>query len=262
MLTVSPTVLIVDDDHGIRDVLGKFLEKHGYQAMLAKNGHEMAQALQAYSKIDLVILDVMMPGRDGMALCRELRSQSSIPIIMLTAMSEDVDRILGLELGADDYLSKPFNPRELLARIKAVLRRTQSVSDNELNGLNGCHDETAHRQNTTVTKKSLIDRYHFSGWILEKQTRRLLSPDAVEISLSAGEFNLLLVMLERAQNVLSRDQLLDLTKNRCAGPFDRSVDIQISRIRHKIEEDPKQPRIIKTVRGGGYVLATPVEVHH
>jgi len=241
MESQKQNILVVDDDHGIRDLLGKFLVQHGYEAILAKNGQEMRLALER-QPIDLIVLDIMMPGEDGMTLCRELRTNSTIPVIMLTAISEDIERILALELGADDYLSKPFNPRELLARVKAILRRSAGVA-------------AIHVQN--VQNEQLC--YRFEKWKLNKTARQLMSPEGMEISLSTGEFNLLLAFLERPNQVLSRDQLLDVTKNRSAAPFDRSIDIQISRLRHKIEEDHKNPSMIKTVRGGGYVLATTVE---
>lgn len=234
-----PTLLIVDDDAGIRDLLNEFLTQHGFQVLLANEGVAM-RALLARNKVDLIILDIMMPGEDGLSLCRQLRAQSNIPILMLTAIGEQVDRIVGLEMGADDYLNKPFHPRELLARIKAILRRVQ---------------------NPLLEKKqpgNLI--YHFAGWILDGGLRKLLSPEKSEVNLSSGEYALLLVFLERPQQVLSRDQLMDLTKNREAGPFDRGIDIQISRLRHKIEENIKNPTMIKTVRSGGYVLAVPVKV--
>ncbi len=232
-------ILIVDDDRGIRDLLGKFLHQHGFQTSLAKDGEEM-HVLLSKNTVDLIILDIMLPGEDGLTLCRNLRTASSIPILMLTAISEDIDRILGLEMGADDYISKPFNPRELLARARAVLRRTQSMV----------------AENTPIKEQCA---YHFADWILDTVERRLTSPDNLEITLSTGEFDLLCALVQRPHQVLSRDTLLDLTKNRLAGPFDRSIDIQISRLRHKIEQDQKNPQIIKTVRGGGYVLATEVQ---
>ncbi|MCH9644293.1 MAG: response regulator [Gammaproteobacteria bacterium] len=237
------TILVVDDDEGICDLLGKFLQQHGFATELAHNGDEMETILQR-GNTDLVILDILMPGKDGLTLCREIRNQSQIPIIMLTAISEDVDRILGLEMGADDYLSKPFNPRELLARVKAILRRSAGNNHDHPPG------EVDHRHTYL----------QFSDWTLDKTARRLFSPDNLEISLSTGEYSLLLALLEREQQVLSRDQLLDITKNRSCGPFDRSIDIQISRLRHKIEKDHKKPNLIKTVRGGGYVLATTVKM--
>lgn len=238
-MSAAKHILIVDDDRGIRDLLGKFLRQYGFQTSLAKNGDEMRLHL-ARQSFDLIILDIMMPGDDGLTLCRQLRSNSNIPIIMLTAIGEEIDRILGLEMGADDYLGKPFNPRELLARAKAILRRAQN-SD--------------HVQLTTNSEHSV---YEFAGWRLNQAERRLTSQDNVEITLSTGEYELLLAFAQRPQQVLSRDRLLDLTKNRPAGPYDRSIDIQISRLRHKIEQDQKNPQLIKTIRGGGYVLATGV----
>lgn len=241
-MNTIPNILIVDDDAGIRDLLGQFLQKHGFETLLAKDGDQM-WSLFTKSSIDMIILDIMMPGKDGVTLCKEIRQKSQVPIIMLTAISEDIDRIIGLEMGADDYLSKPFNPRELLARMKAILRRS-------ISGTTELTDK--------VKKNSRV--FEFSGWQLNRIERRLYSPDQVEISLSTGEYNLLLAFLERPHQVLSRDHLLDLTRNRPAGPYDRSIDIQISRLRHKIEEDHKNPQIIKTVRGGGYVLSTEVEM--
>lgn len=235
----TPNLLIVDDDAGIRNLLGDFLKQHGFQTFLAPDGKMMRVVLERHT-IDLIILDVMLPGEDGLSLCRQLRSQSNIPIVMLTAVGEEVDRIVGLEMGADDYINKPFHPRELLARIKAVLRRAQSPV-----------------REVIATENKM---YHFAGWNLNRGLRRLLSPEQCEVILSAGEFALLLAFLERPQQVLSRDQLLDLTKNRMAGPFDRSIDIQISRLRRKIEEDVKNPTVIKTVRSGGYILSVPVKV--
>lgn len=237
----TANILIVDDDEQIRKLLGDFFSQHGLVPHLAENGQVM-QSILNKETIDLVILDIMMPGEDGLSLCRTLRKTSNIPIIMLTAIGEEVDRIVGLEMGADDYIAKPFSPRELLARVKAILRRTS----------NSEHDA----QNTPLKRI-----YQFSNWQLDPDARQLLSPDGLEVNLSTGEFSLLVVFLERPQKILSRDQLLDLTKNRLASPFDRSIDIQISRIRHKIEENHKQPQIIKTVRGGGYMIAVTVTTH-
>lgn len=231
-------ILVVDDDREIRDLLSQFLAQHGYRTTVAANGRDMESMLKK-QKIDLIILDIMMPGKSGMTLCQELRQTSNIPIIMLTAVTDDVDRILGLEMGADDYMSKPFNPRELLARVKAIFRRSSGEPEKVMFG---------------VTQEI----FHFAGWTLDKAKRRLTSPDQVEITVSSGEYDLLVAFLDRPQQVLSRDLLLDITKNREAGPFDRSIDIQISRIRHKIEHDPKSPQLIKTVRGGGYVLTSTV----
>jgi len=239
MTQAQPHILIVDDDAEIRDLLGQFLEEHGFQTTLAKDGEQLFEHFTP-DTYDLLILDLMLPGEDGLTLCRKIRAQSSIPIIMLTAVGADIDRIVGLEMGADDYIGKPFNPRELLARIRAILRRSIQHTSQDMD----------------IANKHEV--YTFAGWTLDRTARRLLTADEVEITLSAGEFDLLMVLVEHAQKVLSRDQLLDLTRNREAGPFDRSIDIQISRIRHKIEENPKKPALIKTVRSGGYVLSCVV----
>lgn len=238
-MLINPRLLVVDDDIDIRDLLGKFLSQHGFDVILASGGEEMFAQLKQHT-IDAIILDLMMPGDDGLSLCKKIRANSDVPIIMLTAVGEEIDRIIGLEMGADDYLPKPFNPRELLARIKAVLRRKNTNSSFSA-------EETAFNQQHVI--------YQFKGWQLVQTSRELFSPDNIEISISGGEFDLLLTLVEHPQHVLSRDQLLDLTRNRQSGPFDRSIDIQISRLRRKIEEDPKNPTIIKTVRGGGYVFS-------
>lgn len=237
----AQTLLIVDDDKEIRELLADLLTKYGFRVLCAGDGTSMFQLLNE-NKVDLVILDVMLPGDDGFVLCRKIRTESLVPIIMLTAIGEDTDRIVGLEVGADDYVPKPFNPRELIARIKAVLRRTTDDSQNAVR-----HDDYEH--NTAV----------FLGWTLDLATRRLLSPDDVEIILSAGEYSLLVAFIKHPRRVLSRDQLLEFTRNRNAGPFDRSIDIQVSRLRQKIEIDSKSPEIIKTVRGGGYMFTPIVE---
>jgi len=233
-MTQSPHLLVVDDDQAIRSLLRDFLCKYGFQVSTAQDGVEMFNILKQ-DAVTLIILDIMLPGDDGFLLCRKVRAQSQIPILMLTAVGEETDRIVGLELGADDYLSKPFNPRELLARIKAILRRT----------------------NDSASSASTC--YQFDGWTLDTSKRRLLSPEALEISLSASEYDLLLTFAENEQRVLSRDQLLESTKNRSATPFDRSIDIQISRLRQKIEPNPKNPTLIKTIRGGGYLFTPQVE---
>lgn len=239
----SPHVLIVDDDREIRELLGRFLTKHGYRVTVAIDGREMWKALAEWA-IDLIVLDVMLPGDDGLALCRQLRSRSAVPIIMLTAMGEDVDRIVGLEMGADDYLAKPFNPRELLARIKAVLRRTTSLP--ATGAVEGA-EESAERV------------FAFAGWRLHLDQRSLTSPEGILMPLSTGEFELLAAFVTHPQRVLSRDQLLDLARGRDAQPFDRSIDVQVSRLRRKIEADPAEPTLIRTVRGGGYLFAPLVE---
>ena len=234
----SPHILVVDDDKEIRELLARFLAKHGLRVTTANGGTEMRAALADW-RIDLVVLDIMMPGEDGLTLCRELRAASSMPVIMLTAMGEEVDRIVGLEMGADDYLAKPFNPRELLARIKAVLRRAEGTPAQAANAAPG----------TTL---------EFSGWRLDLDRRELRGADGVMVPLSGGEFALLAAFATHAGRVLSRDQLLDLARGRDAQPFDRSIDVQVSRLRRKIEPDPKQPALIKTVRGGGYMFTPDV----
>jgi two-component system OmpR family response regulator len=202
----------------------------------------MREALAGHA-IDLIVLDLMLPGEDGLALCRWVRAQSNVPVIMLTARGEEIDRIVGLEMGADDYLPKPFNPRELVARIKAVLRRMEAPSG----GL--AERGAARRQDEILT---------FAGWRLDVGARRLTAPDGVLVPLSAGEFDLLAAFTSHPQRVLSRDYLLDLAKGREAQPFDRSIDVQVSRLRRKIEEDPSNPQLITTVRGGGYIFTAPV----
>ncbi|MBF0325609.1 response regulator [Magnetospirillum moscoviense] len=232
-----PHILVVDDDRDIRELLARFLVKHGLKVTLAKDGAEMRRRLDGQA-VDLVVLDVMMPGEDGLSLTRSLRGLgSTLPIIMLTAMGEETDRIVGLEVGADDYLPKPFNPRELLARIKAVLRRYSAPF---------------------AAPAPLGKSVSFAGWGLNLDTRDLTNPEGVMVALSAGEFDLLRVFVEHPRRVLSRDQLLDLARGRQAIAFDRSIDIQVSRLRRKLDDDPKEPQLIKTVRGGGYLFTPEV----
>ena len=235
------TLAIVDDDKEIRELLTDLLNQYNYKTFSADSG-ESLYALLEKEAIDLIVLDVRMSGEDGFSVCQKIRKTSQVPIIMLTANGEEMDRIIGLEMGADDYLPKPFNPRELVARIKAVLRRT-SESKNTVS------------QSVSLTSEV----YTFVNWQLDSATRVLTSPEGLEISITAGEYTLLMAFLERPKRVLSRDQLLEITHNRQAGPFDRSIDIQVSRLRQKIEEDPKLPKIIMTVRGGGYMLTVPVK---
>jgi two-component system OmpR family response regulator len=238
----TPHLLVVDDDREIRDLLTRFLRQHGFRVTAAADGRRMHEAL-ADGRFDLVVLDLMLPGEDGLSLCRRLRAESDLPVIMLTAMGEETDRIVGLELGADDYLAKPFNPRELLARIRAVLRRPRGAA--------GPGTGAAGEEAGAVLA--------FDGWRLDVGRRELRRADGTLVTLTAGEFDLLLALAERPGRVLSRDQLLDLTRGREAQPFDRSVDVQLSRLRRKIEDDPREPRLIKTVRGGGYVFAARLD---
>mgnify|MGYP002633050459 CR=1 FL=1 len=236
--TPKPHILIVDDDSEIRDLLSRFLSKRDFRVSTAKDGREMRQALADWS-FDLLVLDLMLPGEDGLNLCRQVRNESNIPIIMLTAMSEEVDRIIGLEVGADDYMAKPFNPRELAARIKAVLRRASA---------SGLTESGAVRPDKVV----------FAGLLLDPVTRTLRRGDE-SIVLTAGEYDLLIAFVEHPRRVLNRDQLLDMARGRAAVPFDRSIDVQVGRLRRKIEPDPKNPILIITVRGGGYMLTPEVE---
>ncbi|MGI9278579.1 MAG: response regulator [Endozoicomonas sp.] len=231
-------ILVVDDHSEIRDLLGKYLGQHGYEVSLAEGGRKMRKVLENHS-VDLVVLDVMMPEEDGLSLCRTLKEQGGPPVIMLTALGEETDTIVGLEMGADDYVSKPFSPRELLARIKAVLRRLE-------------HLPSLDRKPAEASKKT------FAGWVLDIHQQQLERRDGLLVPLSTAEFRLLEVFLGHSRKVLSRDQLLDMTKGREALPFDRSIDNQISRLRKKIEPDPKSPSLIKTVWGGGYSFTAEV----
>ena len=234
----SPHVLVVDDSADIREPLSRYLGKKGMRVSAANGGPEMRRLLKG-NAFDLVVLDIMMPGEDGLSLCRMLRETTDIPVILLTAMVEETDRVVGLEIGADDYVTKPFSPRELLARIRAVLRRTQTMPN--------------------IRDVTPAKRYRFDGWQLDAGRRELIGSDNVAVPLSSAEFRLLVVFLQRPHMVLSREQLLDLTAGRSLEPFERSIDNQVSRLRKKIEVDPKNPAAIKTVWGGGYVLAIEVE---
>lgn len=235
----SPHILVVDDDRDIRELLSRFLKKNGYRVDVAANGKEMRAMLVA-AQIDLIVLDRVMPGEDGLNLCRDIRRESRVPIILLTLLGSDTDRIIGLEMGADDYLTKPFNPQELLARIKAVLRRANDLP-----------------------VKSPLQRARtlaFAGWTVDRIARELTSPDGVLITLTDGEFDLLSAFAEHPQLTLTRDQLLDLTRGRSAIAFDRSIDMQMTRLRRKIEANPDDPEFIKTIRNKGYIFTPEVTV--
>jgi two-component system, OmpR family, response regulator len=230
-------ILIVDDHREIRELLARYLAKQGLRVSTAENAAAARRVLQG-SGVELVVLDVMMPGEDGLSLCRHLRATSDVPVILLTAVTEETDRIVGLEMGADDYVTKPFSPRELLARIRAVLRRVRSLPPQR--------------------GRPPAIRLRFGSWILDTGRRELEGADGVAVPLSTGEHLLLATFLERPRLVLSRDQLLDLTRGREAGPFDRAIDNQVSRLRRKIEADPKRPMLIKTHWGGGYSFEAEV----
>jgi len=230
-------ILVVDDDPGIRELLEEYLGRNGYRTSAVGDGRGMWRLLET-THVDLIVLDLMLPGEDGLELCRNLRPAYRIPIIMLTARGDEMDRILGLEMGADDYLPKPFNPRELLARIKVVLRRSSELP--------WSREESQHRP------------LCFADWTLDPVNRHLMHRDGVVAPLSGAEFRLLNVLLTHANRVLNRDQLLDLTQGRESDPFDRSIDVLISRLRKRLREDPRSPEIIKTIRGEGYVLSAKV----
>jgi two-component system OmpR family response regulator len=231
-------ILVVDDDTEIRSLLHEYLQKQGYRVTAVADGKGLRTAV-ATSHPDLIILDLMLPGEDGLTLCRDLRAKSEIPIIMLTARGDETDRIVGLELGADDYVAKPFSPRELLARIKSVLRRARALPEN------------------LKTEESGV--FRFAGWTLDAATRNLTSPQGVVVALSGTDFRLLKIFVDHPNRVLTRDQLIDLMLSRDAGPYDRAIDVQVSRLRQRLGEDAKEPAIIKTVRGQGYVFAAHVE---
>jgi DNA-binding response OmpR family regulator len=233
----EPHILLVDDERDIREPLAAYLTRNSIRVTKAENAGAARQVLAAHA-IDLVLLDVMMPGEDGLSLAGFIRATTKIPVILVTAKSEDTDRIVGLELGADDYVTKPFNPRELLARIKAVLRRSQGDGN---------------------VRAPDADAYGFGSWVLKTGERELIGADGVAVPLSTGEYNLLLAFVTHPKRVLTRDQLLDLSQGRELAAFERSVDNHISRLRKKIEEDPSDPKLIKTVWGGGYTLASEVK---
>ncbi|WP_145002926.1 response regulator [Pseudomonas oryzihabitans] len=226
-------ILLVDDDPSIRELICGYLARFSISARGVGDGVEMHQAL-AEETFDLVVLDLMLPGEDGLSLCRSLRRDSGIPILMLTAQCEPADRILGLELGADDYMAKPFEPRELVARIQSVLRRTQD--------------------GRTARRKAPRTSVSFDGWKLDGVLHQLHSPSGVMVPLSNAEVRLLWVFIEQPRQVLSREQLLDATRGRAIEAFDRSIDLQVSRLRSKLGDDPRAPRLIKTVRGEGYLF--------
>jgi two-component system OmpR family response regulator len=232
-----PHLLLVDDERSIREPLAQYLTKQGFRVTQAGDAEGARARMTAYA-IDLVVLDIMMPGEDGLSLCRHIRATSETPVILLTARSEETDRIVGLEMGADDYVVKPFSPRELAARIRVILRRVSS------GGI---------RQNAPEGGS-----FAFAGWVLKIGERTLVDREGVTVPLSTGEYNLLLALVTRPRQVLTRDQLLDLTQGREAAAFDRAIDNQVSRLRKKIETDPKVPDLIKTVWGGGYTLAAEV----
>jgi two-component system OmpR family response regulator len=237
MTVTLPHVLVVEDDVEIGALIARYLRSNDYRVSVVTGGGGM-DGLLVKNRVDLIVLDLMLPGEDGLSLCRRLRSTSQVPIIMLTARGEDIDRIIGLEMGADDYLAKPFNPRELLARIKAVLRRSA--------------------QTESVPRRAHY-KLSFEGWLLDCSSRQLHDPAGVRISLTGAEFDLLQAFCEHDGIVLTRDQLMDLTHGRAMGPFDRSIDVLVSRLRQKIERNTRSPEFIQTIRSGGYLFSPRVE---
>ena len=237
MIKSRPHILLVDDEASIRDPLARYLERQGFRVTEAAEAQAARQALSGFD-IDIILLDIMMPGEDGLSLTRHVAANGGPPVILLTAKSEETDRIVGLEIGADDYVVKPFSPRELVARIKVVLRR-------------GVRTPGGGPATGTI--------FHFEGWQLRSAEQQLIDPTGVLVPLSSGEYRLLEALVERSGQVLNRDQLLDLTRGRVAGPFDRAVDNQISRLRRKIEPDVSDPSFIKTIWGGGYRFSVEVK---
>lgn len=235
---VAPHILVVDDDSEICELVADYLGENELRVSTAANGREMAEIL-AQETIDLIVLDLRLPGEDGMLIARKLRDESAMPIIMLTGRLDEADRVMGLELGADDYLTKPFSPRELLARIRTVLRRAKAAPVGE--------------------KSESLRAYRFTGWELNLRTRRLTSPAGERVELTNGEFSLLAAFLSTPQRVLTRDQLLDRSRLHGAEVYDRTIDVQILRLRRKIETNPSRPSLIKTERGVGYIFNGPVE---
>jgi len=237
-MTASPHILVVEDDAEISRLVTRYLRANDCRVSAAGDARDVDRLLDD-GRIDLIVLDLMLPGEDGLSLCRRLRARSPVPVIMLTAKGEEIDRIVGLEMGADDYVAKPFNPRELLARIRAVLRRASAGA--------------------VLPADRRARALAFFGWRVDCALRELRDPQGTRIVLTGAEFDLLQVLCERAGRVLSRDQLLDLTQGRSAGSLERSIDVLISRLRRKIEHDPHDPELIKTVRSGGYLFTPAVE---
>ena len=237
-MTKPPHILVIEDDREISALVARYLRSNDCRVTALADGRGVERVMDGH-RVDLIVLDLMLPGEDGLSICKRLRTTSQVPIIMLTAKGDEVDRILGLEMGADDYLSKPFNPRELLARIRAVLRRSAAAALNPV--------------------ASGARALSFLGWRIDRVLRELTTADGTRVVLTDAEFSLLQALGERPGRILSRDQLLDVTQGRSAGVFERSIDILVSRLRRKIEDDPHHPNIIKTVRSGGYLFTPEVE---
>ncbi len=237
-MSQNTLIAVVEDDAEIRALVRGLLCREGFEAVACTGGGDLDRLMEQ-RRVDLIVLDLMLAGEDGLSICRRLRrAPVETPVLMVTAKGDDVDRIVGLEIGADDYLPKPFNPRELVARARSILRRTRD----------------AHRP----AQHQLAETYRFAGWTLDSGSRQLNDPDGRPVELTGAEFDLLMAFITRAQRVLNRDQLLDWTRGRSAAPLDRTIDVQLSRLRRKLRDDPKEPAIIRTVRGGGYLFAPTV----
>lgn len=237
-MTEQTLIAVVEDDVEICSLMTGLLTREGYEVAACTGGAELDRVLER-RRVDLILLDLMMAGEDGLSICRRLRSTLGIPILIVTAKGEAIDRVIGLELGADDYLAKPFNSRELVARVRAILRRTRE----------------SHRAAAVAPR--LV--YEFAQWRLDVASRELRDPTQAIVEMTTGEFDLLLTFLEHPQRVLNRDQLLDWTRGRGANPLDRTIDVQLSRLRRKLGDDPRAPAMIRTVRGGGYLFAPEVQ---
>lgn len=237
-MSESTLIAVVEDDPEIRLLVDGLLSREGFEVAGCAHAEELDRVMER-RRVDLVLLDLMLPGEDGLSVCRRLRNAPvTTPVIMVTAKGDDIDRILGLELGADDYVAKPFNPRELIARVRAVLRRT--------------------REAHSTARPMPRETYRFGGWSLDAPARRLIDPQGQDVDLTGGEFDLLMAFITHPQRVLSREQLLDWTRGRDAMPFDRTIDVQLSRLRRKLGDDFRQPSMVRTIRGGGYLFALPV----
>lgn len=237
-MTQTTLIALVEDDPEIRNLVAGLLEREGFETAPCASAAEFDR-LRDRRRVDLAILDIMLPGEDGLSLCRRLRTEGQIPVLMVTAKGDDIDRIIGLEIGADDYLAKPFNPRELVARVRAILRRTRDVQ--------------------LPAQPRPREVYLFAGWRLDAASRDLSDPDGGRLDLTGGEFDLLISFLQHPQRVLNRDQLLDWTRGRSAMPFDRTIDVQLSRLRRRLAGHSTGADLIRTVRGGGYLFSAPVE---
>lgn len=231
------SILLVEDDAEIGELISRYLSAHQIEVAVVMNGKAMDSALND-RVFDLLILDLNLPGEDGLSICRRVRAQLALPIIIVTAQGEDVDRIVGLEMGADDYVVKPFNPRELLARIRSVLRRTRAAPANK--------------------KSPDRNAYHFSGWCVDTLARKVIAPSGVKVAMTGAEFDLLYALCEHPNRVLTRDQLISFTHGPTTGPYERSIDVLVSRLRQKIEADPKNPKLLQTVRSEGYIFTAEV----